>query len=93
MWTSGFLLLALSVVCVYCNSVDVVITDNGDGKFEALITVTPTEQINGWEVAITFGSAVTDVDVCILSDTYLKSQNTVDLCASFFSILTLDWFI
>jgi len=25
-------------------------------------------------VAITFGSPVTDVDVCILSDTYLKSQ-------------------
>lgn len=63
MWRIGILLLAAAIACVSGTSVDVTVTPNGDGKFVAVVAVTPTEQVNGWEVVITFSSPITAIDV------------------------------
>lgn len=84
MWPSvGFVFLC-ALPCVSGTSVEVTTTPNGDGKFSAVITISATEKVNGWEVVLTFESAITKLDVSIKN--YLSYMVPFSAVVSIFNI-------
>jgi len=75
MLTPIVLLCVILHTCVSATSVTVSTEPNGDGKLNAVISISATEDINGWEVMLTFSSAVTKLNVSL----YMKSVLFIDL--------------
>lgn len=57
------LLLSQILSTVHSTTVQVSTTPNGDSKFSAVITISATEKVNGWEVILKFNSPVLKIDV------------------------------